>query len=216
MIDAWALARSFGWGMLVVAKATPTTPAPTRNNPSSTNRIRFTEKNLRRLLPLALALATGSGANWDTGSGVGSPMGMPGSDGVLKFLPSSAKACLPTALPLYDDTAFWLVSPAEPRAGGSLTALRNIGVDKHYLNRFSLSLMSTSPTTITDVARAAGVSKAAVSFALNDRPGIAADTRTRILAVARELGWTPSHRGRALSVSRALAVGPGIGRRPEP
>lgn len=75
--------------------------------------------------------------------------------------------------------------------------------------------MSTSPTTITDVARAAGVSKAAVSFALNDRPGVAADTRARILTVARELGWTPSHRGRALSVSRALAVGLVIARTPE-
>ena len=75
--------------------------------------------------------------------------------------------------------------------------------------------MSTSPTTITDVARIAGVSKAAVSFALNDRPGVAADTRARILAVARDLGWTPSLRGRALSVSRALAVGLVIARTPE-
>jgi LacI family repressor for deo operon, udp, cdd, tsx, nupC, and nupG len=75
--------------------------------------------------------------------------------------------------------------------------------------------MSTTPTTITDVARAAGVSKAAVSFALNDKPGVAADTRARILAVARELGWTPSLRGRALSVSRALAVGLVIARLPE-
>ena len=61
----------------------------------------------------------------------------------------------------------------------------------------------------------AGVSKAAVSFALNDRPGVAADTRARILAVARDLGWTPSLRGRALSVSRALAVGLVIARTPE-
>jgi DNA-binding LacI/PurR family transcriptional regulator len=75
--------------------------------------------------------------------------------------------------------------------------------------------MSTSPTTITDVARAAGVSKAAVSFALNNKPGVAADTRARILAVARDLGWTPSLRGRALSVSRALAVGLVIARTPE-
>jgi len=67
--------------------------------------------------------------------------------------------------------------------------------------------MGTPPITITDVARAAGVSKAAVSFALNGRPGVAADTRERILASARDLGWTPSLRGRALSVSRALAVG---------
>lgn len=75
--------------------------------------------------------------------------------------------------------------------------------------------MATQPITITDVARDAGVSKAAVSFALNGRPGVAADTRERILATARELGWTPSLRGRALSVSRALAVGLVIARRPE-
>src|SRR5664280_1632063 len=88
-------------------------------------------------------------------------------------------------------------------------------IDTPALNRFSIRTMSTSPTTITDVARIAGVSKAAVSFALNDRPGVAADTRARILAVARDLGWTPSLRGRALSVSRALAVGLVIARTPE-
>jgi LacI family repressor for deo operon, udp, cdd, tsx, nupC, and nupG len=75
--------------------------------------------------------------------------------------------------------------------------------------------MATTPTTITDVARAAGVSKAAVSFALNGKPGVAADTRARILAVARDLGWTPSLRGRALSVSRSLAVGLVLARAPE-
>jgi DNA-binding LacI/PurR family transcriptional regulator len=59
------------------------------------------------------------------------------------------------------------------------------------------------------------VSKGAVSFALNDRPGVAAETRDRILTVAREMGWTPSPRARALSVSRALAVGLVIARTPE-
>src|SRR6187455_2393986 len=57
--------------------------------------------------------------------------------------------------------------------------------------------------TIVDVARRAGVSKGAVSFALNDRPGVAPGTRDRILAAARELGWQPSTRARALSHSRA-------------
>jgi DNA-binding LacI/PurR family transcriptional regulator len=61
--------------------------------------------------------------------------------------------------------------------------------------------------TIDDVAARAGVSKSAVSFALNDRPGIADDTRTRILATAAELGWQPSTRARALSQSRAFALG---------
>ena len=69
--------------------------------------------------------------------------------------------------------------------------------------------------TITDVARAAGVSKGAVSFALNDRPGLAPDTRQRILDVAADLGWTPSSRARALSVSKALAVGLVVARPPE-
>lgn len=74
--------------------------------------------------------------------------------------------------------------------------------------------MAARPT-ITDVARAAGVSKGAVSFALNDRPGVAPATRERILSVARDLGWSPNTRARALSVSRALAVGLVIARSPE-
>jgi DNA-binding LacI/PurR family transcriptional regulator len=69
--------------------------------------------------------------------------------------------------------------------------------------------------TINDVASAAGVSKGAVSFALNDRPGLAPGTRARILEVAEQLGWTPSPRARALSVSKALAVGLVVARPPE-
>ena len=69
--------------------------------------------------------------------------------------------------------------------------------------------------TINDVASAAGVSKGAVSFALNDRPGLAPRTRERILEVTRELGWTPSPRARALSTSKALAVGLVVARPPE-
>src|SRR5437870_8738154 len=75
--------------------------------------------------------------------------------------------------------------------------------------------MATRRPTIADVARAAGVSRGAVSFALNDRPGVADATRARILAVAAELGYTPSHRARALSASRSLAVGLVIAREPE-
>ncbi|MEH0825391.1 MULTISPECIES: LacI family DNA-binding transcriptional regulator [unclassified Micromonospora] len=75
--------------------------------------------------------------------------------------------------------------------------------------------MSQRRPTIIDVARAAGVSKGAVSFALNGRPGVAEETRRRILAVAKELGWTPSHRARALSNSRAFAVGLVLARPPE-
>lgn len=61
--------------------------------------------------------------------------------------------------------------------------------------------------TIRDIAAAAGVSPGAVSFALNDRPGVSDETRERIRAVANELGWIPSAAARALSVNRAQAVG---------
>jgi DNA-binding LacI/PurR family transcriptional regulator len=60
---------------------------------------------------------------------------------------------------------------------------------------------------ISDVAAAAGVSKALVSYALNDRPGVRESTRAHIVSVARSMGWKPSVRARALSSSRAFAVG---------
>lgn len=61
--------------------------------------------------------------------------------------------------------------------------------------------------TITDIARRAGVTKGAVSFALNGRPGVSRATRDRILAIADELGWQPSSVARALSDGRACALG---------
>ncbi|MFF4101492.1 LacI family DNA-binding transcriptional regulator [Streptomyces sp. NPDC001903] len=61
--------------------------------------------------------------------------------------------------------------------------------------------------TIKDIARRAGVSESAVSFALNDRPGVSRDTRARIRRVAEELGWQPNSAARALSGERSGAVG---------
>ncbi|MFD8793074.1 LacI family DNA-binding transcriptional regulator [Streptomyces vinaceus] len=61
--------------------------------------------------------------------------------------------------------------------------------------------------TIKDIARRAGVSESAVSFALNGRPGVSQDTRARIRGVAEELGWQPNSAARALSGERSGAVG---------
>ena len=61
--------------------------------------------------------------------------------------------------------------------------------------------------TIDDVARRAGVSSAAVSFAMNGRRGVGDATRARILDAAAELGWSPSAPARALSRARAGAIG---------
>ncbi|MEU9115357.1 LacI family DNA-binding transcriptional regulator [Streptomyces sp. NPDC048483] len=61
--------------------------------------------------------------------------------------------------------------------------------------------------TIKDIARRAGVSESAVSFALNDRPGVSQDTRARVRRVAEELGWQPNSAARALSGERAGCMG---------
>ena len=63
------------------------------------------------------------------------------------------------------------------------------------------------PPTIADIARAAGVSKGAVSYALNGKPGVSELTRQRVLRIADELGWHPSSAARALIDGRSGAIG---------
>ena len=58
-----------------------------------------------------------------------------------------------------------------------------------------------------DIARRAGVSESAVSFALNDRPGVSDITRDRVRRVAEQLGWRPSTAARALSGEGSATVG---------
>lgn len=61
--------------------------------------------------------------------------------------------------------------------------------------------------TIADIARQAGVSKGAVSYALNGQPGVSESTRQRIIAIAEEIGFNPNSAARALSGAPARAVG---------
>lgn len=72
----------------------------------------------------------------------------------------------------------------------------------------------TGSVTINDIARRAGVSKGAVSYALNGRPGLSDKTRKRILEIADELGWRPNSAARSLSASRANACGLVLARPP--
>jgi DNA-binding LacI/PurR family transcriptional regulator len=79
-----------------------------------------------------------------------------------------------------------------------------------------LTVSEPRPTapTITDVARRAGVSKGLVSFVFNGRPGVAAETRARILRAADDLRWRPSPHARTLSRQMAYAMGLVIRRQP--
>ncbi|GAA3447402.1 LacI family DNA-binding transcriptional regulator [Planomonospora venezuelensis] len=61
--------------------------------------------------------------------------------------------------------------------------------------------------TIADIARRAGVSKVAVSYALNDRPGVSETKRVMIKAIAEEIGWRPNSAARALNGALARTVG---------
>jgi DNA-binding LacI/PurR family transcriptional regulator len=61
--------------------------------------------------------------------------------------------------------------------------------------------------TIADIAQRAGVTKSAVSFALNGQPGVSAATRARVLAIAGEIGFERSRAARTLRDGRAAAIG---------
>ncbi|MFC7624282.1 LacI family DNA-binding transcriptional regulator [Microlunatus sp. GCM10028923] len=61
--------------------------------------------------------------------------------------------------------------------------------------------------TIGDIAARAGVSKTAVSFALNGKDGLSEATRERILQVADELNWRPLRAAQALNRNRFDMVG---------
>ena len=59
---------------------------------------------------------------------------------------------------------------------------------------------------IRDVAVRAGVGVGTVSRVLNDSPGVAEETRTRVRAVMEELGYRPSPTARNLSLGRTQTV----------
>lgn len=58
-----------------------------------------------------------------------------------------------------------------------------------------------------DVARSAGVSTAAVSYALNDTAGVSAEARTRIKRIATDLGYRPSSSARSLRTGKSRSIG---------
>lgn len=68
--------------------------------------------------------------------------------------------------------------------------------------------------TIADLARELGLAKSAVSYALNDQPGVSEETRLRVKQHAVDRGWRPSSVARALSGGKAGAIGIVLNREP--
>lgn len=63
------------------------------------------------------------------------------------------------------------------------------------------------PTTLADIARELGVSKMTISRAINNHPEINAQTRSRVLEVARRLNYRPNQHARALATNRSYLLG---------
>ena len=75
-------------------------------------------------------------------------------------------------------------------------------------NRFrSRTAVGMDMATIADVARLAGVSRTAVSFAFNEPSRLSAETLQRILQVADELGYYPNPVARSLISKRVGVLG---------
>lgn len=61
--------------------------------------------------------------------------------------------------------------------------------------------------TIKDIAQEARVSRATVSLALNGKPGVASDTRRRILGIANRLNYQPNASAKGLALQRTQTLG---------
>ena len=66
---------------------------------------------------------------------------------------------------------------------------------------------STVRATREDVCRAVGVSSATVSRALNNKPGVGAELREKVIASARELNYVPQAAARHLSRAKTDTIG---------
>jgi LacI family transcriptional regulator len=68
-------------------------------------------------------------------------------------------------------------------------------------------MIKKAKSTISDVARLAGVSKKTVSRVINNSPKVRADTRETVLRVIRKLNYVPSPQARGLAARRSFLLG---------
>lgn len=68
---------------------------------------------------------------------------------------------------------------------------------------------SSKPARVSlkDIADELGISQTAVSFAINDKPGVSERTKQRVRQAAARTGWQPVYAAQALGSSRTMTVG---------
>jgi LacI family transcriptional regulator len=62
-------------------------------------------------------------------------------------------------------------------------------------------------TTLKEIADQLGISIATASRAINHKPGVRSDMRTRVLSTAEEMGYSPNSAARALATSSLRTIG---------
>lgn len=73
------------------------------------------------------------------------------------------------------------------------------------------------PATAKDVAARAGVSVSTVSRVLNDKPGVSAETRRRVLEAVKEFQYVPGVAARGLATAHRFSLWPyRMGEQPRP
>jgi len=65
----------------------------------------------------------------------------------------------------------------------------------------------TGKATINDIARLTGVSKKTVSRVINNSPLVHPETREKVLALMKQLGYTPDPQARGLAFRRSFLIG---------
>jgi DNA-binding LacI/PurR family transcriptional regulator len=65
----------------------------------------------------------------------------------------------------------------------------------------------SSKVSLKDIAHELGISQTAVSFAINNRPGVSEETKKAVLRTAERMGWRPIYAAQALSSSRTMSIG---------
>jgi LacI family transcriptional regulator len=65
----------------------------------------------------------------------------------------------------------------------------------------------SSPVTINDVARMAGVSKKTVSRVINNSPFVMDETRSQVNAVIKQTGYSPNPQARGLAFRKSFLIG---------